>query len=107
MSWNDPIWRQWTERVLEEMLPKLSQSAINVSIAPGDEGDVKFWVELGASIMLDKPIIVVVEPGREVPGKLRQVADRIVAIDLSTEDGQKQLTEAIVLTLAEIEIEGR
>jgi hypothetical protein len=39
---------------------------------------VKFAVELGFSIMLDKPIIAVVAPGTQVPGKLVAVADEIV-----------------------------
>lgn len=53
-------------------------SRLTVSLVPQGPADIKFAVELGLSIMLDKPIIAVVEPGQEIPGKLRAVADRIV-----------------------------
>lgn len=42
------------------------------------KGTRKYWVELGATIMLDKPIIVVAFDRRSVPRKLRLVADEIV-----------------------------
>ncbi len=51
---------------------------MTVSLVPKGPADMKFAVELGLSIMLDKPFIAVVAPGQEVPAKLRAVADRIV-----------------------------
>lgn len=79
--WQDPSAKVWIEHVLSEMVPKLADSALVASIVPDDEGgDVKFWVELGASIMMDKPIIAVVFDGRAVPAKLRAVADEIVVL---------------------------
>lgn len=39
---------------------------------------MKFWVELGAMIMLQKPIVVVAVEGRPIPPKLRAIADEIV-----------------------------
>jgi nucleoside 2-deoxyribosyltransferase len=39
---------------------------------------VKFAVELGFAIMLNKPIIAVLQPGGTLPDKLRLVADEIV-----------------------------
>lgn len=35
-------------------------------------------IQLAIAILLDKPIIVACMPGREVPTKLAQVADRII-----------------------------
>jgi hypothetical protein len=61
------------------MLPKLAGSAVTISLVPQDrEGDVKFWVELGASIMLDKPLIAVLLGDAPCPRKLALVADEIV-----------------------------
>jgi hypothetical protein len=65
--------------VIKEMAPKMETSALVISLVPEDrEGDVKFWVELGASIMLDKPIIAVLLGDAPVPAKLAKVADEIV-----------------------------
>jgi hypothetical protein len=45
---------------------------------PKGQTDVKFAVELGFSIMLDKPIIAVVMAGTQVPAKLLKIADEII-----------------------------
>jgi|SRR6516164_2892780 len=90
-AWQDSSAKTWVHHVLDEMVPKLSRSALVISLVPESrEGDVKFWVELGASIMLDKPIIAVVMGDAPLPWKLVQVADEIVrcpkGIDPSSSD---------------------
>lgn len=100
---HDPSWRDFRKHVLGEMLPMLTESAISVSLCPDGEGDVKYWVELGASIMLDKPIIVLASPGTSIPERLRRVADEVVLADVSTLAGQKAIAEAIGVTIARIE----
>jgi len=78
--WDDPEAKAWARRVVTEMVPSLRASAVSISLVPHNEGDVKFWVELGASIMLGKPILVVALKGRQIPPKLRLVADEIVEL---------------------------
>jgi hypothetical protein len=77
---NDPQFIAWAKRVKEELVPKIDSSACTISLVPEGEVDVKFAVELGLSIMLDKPIIVVVRPGTKVPDKLALVAADIVEV---------------------------
>ena len=77
--WEDPTVKQWVRHVIDEMVPKMRESAVAMHIVPGEEGiDVKFCVELGAAIMLDKPIIAVALGPRDVPKKLKLIADEIV-----------------------------
>lgn len=77
--WNEPTAKAWVRHVLEEMVPKLRGSALVCSMVPtSPEGDVKFWVELGASIMMDKPIVAVVLGDVAVSTKLVAVADEVV-----------------------------
>jgi hypothetical protein len=57
--------------------------------------DVKFAVELGFMVMLDKPIIAVVSPGSKVPLKLAKVADEIVEGDIGDPDFQERFHAAI------------
>lgn len=82
--WDDASAKAWINFVIEEMVPKLSSSAMALSIVPdGDQwaaGDVKYWVELGASIMMDKPIIALVMNDRPIPPKLELVADELVRL---------------------------
>ena len=78
--WDEPEVQAWARRVLDELVPMIRDSAVTVSIAPGTDTDVKFAVELGMSIVLDKPIILAVVPGRQVPPKLAAVADAVVEL---------------------------
>ena len=74
----DPGWLDYADRVMKELVPMIKDSAVTVSLVPKGKTDVKFAVELGFSIMMDKPIIAVVFPGTKVPAKLIAVADVIV-----------------------------
>ena len=78
---NDPEFQEWKKDVEENLVPAMRKSAICVSLAPSGDTDAKFAVELGMMIMLEKPIVLVIEPGQYVPAKLRLIADEIVEAD--------------------------
>jgi hypothetical protein len=77
--------RQWDEivrHVNEETVPGIEDSAFVMSLVPQDgKPDVKFAVELGLTIMLGKPLVIVAVPGTEIPAKLRQIADLVLELD--------------------------
>lgn len=77
-AFDTPEFKAYADRTMAELVPLINDSAISISVLPSGETDVKFAVELGFLIMLDKPIIIVVEPGAKVPPKLALVADVIV-----------------------------
>ena len=53
-----------------------------ISMLPtSGQADAKFAVELGLSIMLDKPIVVVAREGQHVPAKLERVANAVIRAD--------------------------
>lgn len=79
-------WKQFADRCINELVPKIDGSAMTISLVPNGPGDVKFAVELGFSIMMDKPIIAVVKPGMKVPSKLIAVADAIVEFNANNKD---------------------
>src|SRR4051794_31604602 len=95
----DPGAQEWLRHVLDEMVPKLEDSAICLSLAPGGKsvGDAKYWVELGATIMMDKPLIVLVADDRELPEHLVRVADEVVRLEHGIDDprGAKQLMDVV------------
>lgn len=76
--------KAFVRAIIKDLVPKVESSAFFLSLCPGDdsEGDVKFWVELGLAIMLDKPIISVVpyaeRDKRKIPQKLRRISDAII-----------------------------
>lgn len=103
MSWDDDLepdereqWNTFVRHVREDTVKKMSESAFVMHLVPdAADVDIKFAVELGLSIMLDKPCLAVVMPGTEVPPRLRLVCDRIVELDMDTEEGRERLTAAI------------
>lgn len=88
-----PATQAWARRVLDELVPQLTDSAAIVSVVPSGPADVKFAVELGLSIMLDKPIILAITAGQKVPEHLVRVADEIVEIDRGS--GANQIRAAL------------
>lgn len=85
-------WNDFVKRAREDAAAKIDDSAFVISLVPG-EPDIKFAVELGLSIMYDKPIMAVVLTDAPVPERLRRVVDEIVELenDVDTEEGQKEL----------------
>lgn len=100
---DSPEARAWAQRVLTELVPMIDGSAISVSIVPQGESDIKFAVELGLSIMLDKPIILAVPPGRTVPEHLVRVADEIVELDATSPLAAMRMQDAINRVLDRLE----
>lgn len=89
---------QFQKVVTEGLVPRVEGSHICVSIVPRDRKnfiDAKFCVELGVMIMLDKPILAIVDPTLEVPEKLRLVADEIVSADINTEEGRALIATSV------------
>lgn len=94
---DDPGFREFAEHVLKETLPNMKESAMFMTIAPLKEemADVRQAVEIGMAIMLDKPLIVIVPPGRHIAQKLVRIADHVITADITTEAGREHIAQAI------------
>ena len=102
--WQEPTAKRWVRHVINDMVPKLKGSVASISIVPDSNGDVKFWVELGAAIMMDKPIIAVAIGHRQVPEKLRLVADEIVYMpDGVNEDASEAVAAALTRVMEKLD----
>ena len=101
--WKDPDAKRWLAHVRDEMVPKLRESTIAMELVPDNEGDPKFWVELGAAIMLGKPILTVAIAGRKVPAKLRLVSDEVLELEGDLDEtASAQVAEALQRMLARL-----
>lgn len=89
-------WEDMVRHARNETAQMISGSAMVVSMVT-EPLDVKFALELGLAIVLDKPILAVVVKGATVPEKLRRVADEIVELadDPDTEEGVAQMRGAV------------
>jgi hypothetical protein len=97
--------REWDEYVThfrQNVLHEIVGANVFASIVPKDDGDPKFWMELGAAIMFDKPLVALAMPGAKVPEKLRRVCDRIVYADIDTEEGREYAMRAFAQAMKEL-----
>lgn len=99
--WQDPGTQAWVRDVLDELIPKIDSSEVIVSLVPTGPTDVKFAVETGLAIMMDKPIILAVVPGRKIPAKLQRVADAIVEFDPEHPERTSERIQRAMKTLSE------
>lgn len=88
-------WDAFVQHVREDALVKINSSAFVLSLVPRGEPDIKYAVELGLAIMLDKPIVLVAMPEAVLSERLRRVADEVIVADLDTEKGRKQVADAM------------
>lgn len=79
--WDDPGAKRWVRRVVDELVPMIDKSVVTMTLVTNDKVDVRFAVELGLCIMMDKPIIALVMPGARIPPKLALVMDGFVEGD--------------------------
>lgn len=82
-------------RAERDMLPKMKASCMSVVIG-AEDSDIKLALEVGAAILFDKPLLVVVPPGRIIPAGLRRVATLVLdEFDFTAPDAQARLKQAI------------
>lgn len=78
LDWSDnPQFKKYARHFREDVLPRITDSALFVAIG-SDQLDIKFVTEIGAALVLDKPFLLVVPPGRHVSARLRRAADVVV-----------------------------
>src|SRR5262245_1199287 len=88
-------WDAFVEHFRVSTLDRMTGSSWFISVVPGGQVDVKSAAELGAAIMLDKPIVAVVMPGAAVPEHLERVSDRMIEADVDTRSGQEKIVAEI------------
>jgi hypothetical protein len=70
---------EWAHHQREVTLKGMADSAVVLSIYER-EFSIDYALQVGAMILMDKPILVMTAPGMEIPPKLRQVADEIIEV---------------------------
>jgi hypothetical protein len=96
-SREDRAWRDFSRRFRHEVLPRILDSAVFLSIhSDNPDFDVQQATQLGAALLLDKPLLLVVPRGRFLGGHLRRAAD-IVVDDWDVDDpkAQERMADAL------------
>ena len=76
-------WKKFETSIRRDMIPQMKGSSTVLLIAPdiGADFDVRFAVQIGATVLLEKPLLVILPKGRTPPPKLERIADRIIHAD--------------------------
>jgi hypothetical protein len=83
------------DRAEREMFPMMKASGLSLVIAAEDP-DAKLALEIGAAVLFDKPIVILVPKGRIVPPGLRRIARTVVEIDdFQSSEARRQIMKAI------------
>jgi len=90
-------WQRYADDFRRRVLPKIAESAQFLVIAPNaGDTDIQFMTQIGAAVLLDKPFVVFVMPGRPVPPRLARIADKIIEADMSSEAGKQAAEKALL-----------
>jgi hypothetical protein len=95
--YQDPQVREFLSHFKREGLPALMSSGMMIALVNA-EPDPKMCLEIGAAVLLDKPIVVCVPQGIPVPENLRKCATRIIPMGPNgelTEEFKGQLEDAM------------
>lgn len=77
--WEHPSAKLFAEDMRTRVIPQLRASAVSLSlIGAHEEVDIRQAAELGASLLLGKPLVLAVLPGAHVPDALAAAAAAIV-----------------------------
>jgi hypothetical protein len=92
--------QRYADDMRKRLIPKMRESEHVLMIAPNldDKFDIQFALQIGAAILLEKPLILVVAVDRVIPPKLRAIADKIIDVDfaaLDETDIQAQIRRAM------------
>jgi hypothetical protein len=94
----DRAWSDYSAHFRTRTLRLLMSSAVCLTVYSGDgsDFDVKQATEIGATLLLDKPIILVSTPGSAIPSRLRKAA-YVVIEDWrpDSHDAQARLADAL------------
>lgn len=69
----------------DEVLPSIEKSAFVFAIA-SEKPDAKMCLEIGAAVLLDKPIIIIIHDGVTVPANLKRLSASIVEMTGNVSD---------------------
>lgn len=96
---SNPSWRQYADAFRADGLSKIAKSALCMSIGgtyTSKTFDVQQATELGAALLMDKPILLVCPRGRKLPVRLRRAADFVVDNwDPDDPDAQERMVAAM------------
>lgn len=105
--WEDPDIKGFLDEASQAVPPLLDHCSVAASLLPSDGvPDAKIAVEIGYILLMNKPLILLVAPGTEVPTGLARAADEIVEFSGPNRDSVDRLQQAMSRIAAKREVDG-
>lgn len=105
---DDPAARAWLRRAKRDLVPKMRESQIVLSLYNG-EPDAKLAVETGFAVLLDKPIIGLVTPGCTPSAKFVAICDELIEADMdhdiNTAEGRASVQARLTAAMKRLGLE--
>lgn len=96
---NEDELREWCRKNIERNEGPMSESAIFASLLSGNyKNDPLCALQLGLAIMMDKPLVLIVDKSQQVPKHLVRIAERIEYIDMDNKEEYQRAVQAITET---------
>lgn len=87
-------WITFADKVRRDMIPQMEESSHVAVISPdGPDFDVAFAVQIGATVILDKPLVVLVPHGFKPPRRLLLIADKVIQVSEDDTDRTRAMRE--------------
>lgn len=104
--WDDPEGQAFAREVRDKLIPKLDSSALVMGLiskasTDGAGFDVKQALEIGACLLMGKPLVLGVMAGAHVPDGLARAANDIIEVDLEDAQGTAAKIKEAQARLAE------
>lgn len=93
MSDLDQEIERFFKRFERDVMPQVRGSAMTIGIWDG-KADAKMCLEIGASVLMEKPLVVLVTKGAYLPPKLRLLATEIVEVSYPMDEHDKAAIKA-------------
>lgn len=96
MDWDDPAVKAYLKNFRDNVLPHIAESTVTGILISNSKPDSKLCLEIGAAVLLDKPIIAICTDRAKCSQQLARIAVAVVEVDdISTEQGQEKAKAAI------------
>lgn len=87
--------KEWMDRVAKDLKPRIEGSNIVALVTSTCLGEPHFAMQIGYAILLDKPIILLVDKTTKIPESLVRAAKRIERVDMSDKKDLERASKAI------------
>lgn len=94
--YDDPQIKAMLQDFRRRVMPNIKDSHFALTLLAGGIPDVKQCLEVGASVLMDKPILVLCINKAQCPRHLLKIASEVVEVeDIRSPEGSKKVQEAI------------